>query len=484
VADEPDVQAGQDIDTLRAEVTDLRRQLDRTQSEKKGGIKRKLRSIVVVVLIVLGSVLTPIAAMTIYLRAFVLDTNEYLAVVGPLPKDPAVATALADQVTNQLFARVDVKNAIKEALPNKADFLADPLASSVKSATHAAAYMVAISDQFHEAWVRANRRVHQALVGILTGSGNSAVSADKSGKVTLDLHTLAVQVVDQLKASGLTVFDKVPVDKIGGQVTLFTAPGLVKVQGATSLLNTLAYVLPFLALACFVGAVGAANRGRRRRTLLYDGMGLAISMAVFAILLGLTRSYLLTAAEGHALNPNAAGVLFDAFLAVPKGWVRSLFVIGVVVTVLAWLAGPSRPAAAIRRSVVRAARWIAGLFTGRDWHLGSAGRWIGENEGPVECGIGLVGFIILVVWGSPGIGGALVVVLIIAALILLVHFVATRSRVAQAPGEGEGSSQLPSGDVGGDQGEAGPGDGDADRSQGGALTSGEAPSGVSPHGSG
>lgn len=343
MADEPDVQAGQDIDTLRAEVTDLRRQLDRTQSEKKGGIKRKLRSIVVVVLIVLGSVLTPIAAMTIYLRAFVLDTNEYLAVVGPLPKDPAVATALADQVTNQLFARVDVKNAIKEALPNKADFLADPLASSVKSATHAAAYKVAISDQFHEAWVRANRRVHQALVGILTGSGNSAVSADKSGKVTLDLHTLAVQVVDQLKASGLTVFDKVPVDKIGGQVTLFTAPGLVKVQGATSLLNTLAYVLPFLALACFVGAVGAANRGRRRRTLLYDGMGLAISMAVFAILLGLTRSYLLTAAEGHALNPNAAGVLFDAFLAVPKGWVRSLFVIGVVVTVLAWLAGPSRP---------------------------------------------------------------------------------------------------------------------------------------------
>ena len=479
-----DEEEPQDVETLRAEVTDLRRQLDKTRAENKGGIKRKLRSIVVVVLIVLGSVLAPIAAMTIYLRAFVLDTNEYLAVVGPLPKDPAVATALADQVTNQLFARVDVKQAIENALPNSANFLADPLASTVKSATHAAAYKVAISDQFHSAWLQANRRVHQALVGILTGSSNSAVSADKSGKVTLDLHTLAVQVVDQLKASGLTVFDKVPTDKIGGEVVLFTAPGLVKAQGATNALNTLAYVLPFLSVACFVGAVAAARRGRRRRTLLYDGMGLAISMVVFAILLGLARSYLLTAAEGHSLNPSAAGALFDAFLEVPQGWLRILFAVGVLVTVFAWLAGPSRPAAAIRRYVVQAARWVGGLFTGRDWHLGPAGRWLGENEGPVECGIGLVGFIILVIWGSPGIVGALVVVLIVAALILLVHFVATRSRAEQALEGGHGPRDAPPSDAGGDLVGATKDDGDTGGGQEGALTSGGSASEVTPHGSG
>jgi len=465
-------------------VTDLRRQLDESRTEKRGGIKRKLRSIVVVVLIVLGSVIAPIAAMTVYLRAFVLDTNEYLAVVGPLPKDPAVATALADQVTNQLFARVDVKSAIEDALPNSANFLADPLASTVRSATHAAAYKVAISDQFHSAWIQANRRVHEALVGILTGSSNSAVSADKSGKVTLDLHTLAVNVVDQLKASGLTVFDKIPTDKIGGEVVLFTAPGLVKAQGATNALNALAYVLPFLSLACFVGAVGAARRGRRRRTLLYDGMGLAISMVVFAILLGLVRSYLLTAAEGHSLNPSAAGALFDAFLEVPQGWLRILFVVGVLVTVFAWLAGPSRPAAAIRRYVVRAARWIGGLFTGRDWHLGVAGRWLGQNEGPVECGIGLVGFLILIIWGSPGIVGALIVVLIVAALILLVHFVAARSRAEQALEEGHGPPDAPPGDAGGDLVEAKGGDEDAAARPSGALTSGGVASQASPHSSG
>jgi hypothetical protein len=482
VADEEE---RQDVETLRAEVTDLQRQLDQTRAEKKGGIKRKLRSIVVVVLIVLGSVLAPISAFTIYLRNFVLDTNEYLAVVGPLPQDPVFADGLATQITNQLFARVDVQNAIKDALPNRADFLADPLAGTIKSATHAAAYRVVSSDQFHTLWIQANRRAHEALVGVLTGSGNGALSADQSGKVTLDLHTLAVKVVDQLDASGMTVFNKIPVDKIGGEVTLFTAPGIVQLQGLTKTLNTLAYVLPFLSLACFLGAVGAANRGRRRRALYYDGMGLGISMAVFAILLGLVRSYLITAAaHGKVLNPNAAGILFDAFLAVPREWLRIMFGIGVAVSVLTWLAGSSRPAAAIRRSLVRAARWIGGLFTGRDWHLGVAGRWIGQSEGPVEFGIGFVGFLILIIWGSPGIVGALVVVLIVAALILLVHFVATRARAEQALEEGRGPPDGPPGEAGGDPVGPSKDDGHTGGGQEGALTSGGSASEVTPHSSG
>jgi hypothetical protein len=419
-----------EFEDLRHEVTRLQRELEETQRERAGRWRRRLRSVVAVCLIVVGCVLAPIACLTVFIRSIVLNTDEYLAIVGPLPKHEAIASVLADQVTHQLFSHVDVKAEIEHALPRRADFLADPLASTIMSTTRAATYKVVHSDRFYRIWVEANRRVHHVLVGVLTGTGGTAVAADHSGTVHLDLHTLAVNVVRALDAKGITVFNRIPVDKLGGQITLFHAPGLVKVQALTRALNTLAWVLPFVALACFIGAVAVA--WRRRQTLLACGFGLAASMGVLAVLVGLARSYLLDAAAGHALTPAAAAVLFDAFLDPPRSWLRILFVIGAVVAVSAWLAGPARPAVALRRGVATAAGRIARSMREKRWHLGTAGRWIGGNEGLVQVGLGVVAFVILVWWGSPGIGGALVVLAVAAALMLAVHEVGQRARRARA----------------------------------------------------
>jgi hypothetical protein len=395
---------------------------------------RSVRSVVAITLIVLACVLAPLAALTIFLRSVVLNTDEYLAIVGPLPGNPAVASVLATEATRQLFEGVNVKNEIETALPTRAKFLADPITSALHSAVHTAAYSIVTSDHFHKTWIAINRRVHHTLVGLLTETGGSTVTADRSGKVTLDLHQLTVQLVDSLDARGITIFNKVPVEKVHGEVTLFSAPGLVKAQGLTKALNALAWVLPFLALGCFV--VGIAFARRHRRALLGSGIGLAASMGVLAVVVGLLRSYLLTAAQHHSLTPAAATVLFDAFLNPPRDWLRILFIIGVVVALGAWLAGPARPAVALRRTVRKLARSSKRKLRDRDWRFGKFGKWVASNEGMIQGALGFIAFLILVIWGSPGIGDAILVLVVAGLAMLILHFIA-RSAKGAPRGEGD-----------------------------------------------
>ena len=128
------------------------------------------------VLIVLGCVLAPLAGVAVWARNQVTNTDRYVRTVAPLATDPAIQTAVADQITTQVFAYLDVQgltNQTVDALaaqgirPQLADRLrgfAGPLASGIQSLVRTEVNKIVQSQAFADAWVQANRVAHQALV--------------------------------------------------------------------------------------------------------------------------------------------------------------------------------------------------------------------------------------------------------------------------------------------------------------------------------
>src|SRR6478672_776488 len=60
------------------------------------------RSTIAMILIVLGSLLAPVAIVGWYVRAEILDTDRFVAVVTPLATDTAIQDALIDRVTVEI----------------------------------------------------------------------------------------------------------------------------------------------------------------------------------------------------------------------------------------------------------------------------------------------------------------------------------------------------------------------------------------------
>ncbi|HUO48263.1 MAG TPA: hypothetical protein VMU09_05470, partial [Acidimicrobiales bacterium] len=109
---------------------------------------------------------------------------------------------------------------------------------------------------------------------------------------------------------------------------------------------------------------------------------------------------------------------------------------GLAVAFVAWLAGPSRPAVALRRAPAKAYRWIDSGIRKQGWEFGTAGQWVAANRGPVQGGLVGLAFLLLVFWGNPGIGGVLIVAIVTGFLVLVVRNIAAKPPGEVGPGTG------------------------------------------------
>src|SRR5215471_9459624 len=110
------------------------------------------RRIVGAILLVVGIVLVPVSLSAVWVRNTLLDTDNYVATVGPLAGNSDIQHGVADRVTTALFPSGEAKKKIADALPQRAKVLAAPITSGLESVTNAAALKLAQSDQFRTLW--------------------------------------------------------------------------------------------------------------------------------------------------------------------------------------------------------------------------------------------------------------------------------------------------------------------------------------------
>jgi hypothetical protein len=422
-------------------------------AEPKGPRARRARGIIAWVLIVLASLLIPISVMSAWAINTVTNTDQYVATMAPLARNPVIINRLATKATDELFSSHVVQNKVTNALPAKAKPLVQPIVNQVKDYVHGVALQVLENERFGKLFDQLNRHTHDAVVDILTGKQSELTKRiEKGGAIVLNLSPALNQIIDKANARGVTLFN--PIKPLlsnantGLGLTVVSKEQVSKFSGLFNLLVKLGWTVPVTALV--LGILSIVIAVRRRKTLLRLSIGVALFTTLLLAVLSLGRHVFLHQANVHNLNQDVAGAVWDTLLRYLKTDFRWMLLATLVVAFFAWVFGPARYAVWIRRTVASGARWVADQARGLSGRAGGAaaeserarhvGAWIMEHL----TGLRIVGVIVaglFLVFNGNLTGWSILITLIVLGVYLgLLQLVAVWARKVSAPLSASGPS--------------------------------------------
>ncbi len=307
-----------------------------------------------IILIVIAAILVPVTIVARYTRGELLNTDRYVATVAPLAEQPAVQAALADRVTNEIVGAIDLPTLVENLTAQVGikgaqalgTLVTGPITDWLTSFIHTHVLQFLASPQFMKLWQEINRTAHTIVTNVLTGKKNTAVSTS-GDEVVLNIGPVVDAAKTQLVASGFALASKVP--SVNATFTLFQSDQLPKIQKYVRLLNTAATWLPWLVLLLLIAAI-AVSPNRRRAALI--GLIAAIVVLVLTLIgVQLARHKYVTELTAAGRSVPAGTAVFDDVLHYLIVAIWTTLIAAFVVAVWLWLAGPSRPAVAVRRGI-------------------------------------------------------------------------------------------------------------------------------------
>lgn len=371
------------------------------------------RRIVATALIVVGCVLAPVSVLAVWVHNTLLDTDQYVDTVGPLVDKPAVQDALANRITNAVISGADLEDRIADTLPERAQAAAPFIAQGARGVVNDVADRVVSSDQFATLWENVNRRAHTQVVALLEGKGTKRVSTE-SGKVVLQLGPVLDRVRRELDDRGITFFDDARKGRVPSSIVLIDSDGLKKAQNGVELLDKLAVALPIATVLLLAGGILLARD--RRRALLRSALGVALAMALVLTIFNLARTLYLDALPS-TVNRAAAADVYDQVLSFLRNALRTVFVLGLVVALAAWLTGPARAARRLREGVGDAVRKPAVPEA-----ISPVSAFVRSHRVGLRIAVVSVGLLLLVALTNPGPVAVLVIALLVLIGLLLVEY--------------------------------------------------------------
>jgi hypothetical protein len=423
---------------LSATERDELERLRLTDARRRGGRGRRTgRWVGAVALLLVGTLLAVVAVLAVFVRNQLLDTDRYVATVAPLAHDPAVQDAVADRLTDEVVTRVDLK-AIgdqaaawlrKQGAPPAVGALVTPAVNGASSFVHKQIQAIVRSDAFDTAWTEANRAAHRNLVSVLTGS-NDGVLRSSGTTVSVDVGALLATIRDKLVAQGFSLASRIP--DVHVEFTVFSSPDLPKLRGYVTALDTVATWLPWAALVLLALAVLVAP-GHRRAALLV-GAFLAVGGLLLLVALAIARAYALNNLPPSVQSPAAVTHVLDAVLARVRATYRVYVVVGAVVAVLAWFAGPARPAAWTRTAVLRGLDAAGAGLARTGIPLGGVPAVLLRWHAPIDLALLVLAVAGLLLAGiSAGAAVGFGIALLVAVLLVEVVARSARGRPVPAP---------------------------------------------------
>jgi hypothetical protein len=296
-------------------------------------------------LIVLTTLLTIVATFAVWANRQLLDPPNWSATSTRLLQNPEIRDVTANFAVDQLYANVDVAQLIGSALPKQLAPLAGPAAGALHTGAVRAANLALADARVQTLWARANLHAARALKTVIDG-GSGPVKV-QGGEVRLDLASVVEALARQLGLpSGIAA--KLPPSV--AQVRILKSDQIGLVQDIGRALRSLALWLS-IAVPLLFGLAIALARGWRRRAVM--NVGYALATAGFLVLLAraLVQSRVPASLVADAsIRPAAAATVSIAtsMLAEIAG---ELVLVGALLIIAAWLAGPARFAADFRRAL-------------------------------------------------------------------------------------------------------------------------------------
>jgi hypothetical protein len=290
-------------------------------------------------LIAFGVILLALANVTFWLRGTVLSTDGWVAAVGPLSRDETIANALGIYVVGEVFDTVDVASLISTLLPRQLESVAGPLTALLQGLGQDAVAAAIQTDQFNAVWVAANKAIHATAMEVLRGSGDLVYLQE--GQLTVDLSAVLGFVQDQFDLKSLGFLP----DDDWGRIVLLENRQVAIVQQMLNLIDGVGLALPLLAFGTLLLAWLVALR--RRRAVLWIGVGTAVIMVVSLVLFTFIPPAVLVSIRSPFVRA-LAGEIVTVVMRTLYTQTVLLLVIGLLLAAGAALAGPSERAVAIR----------------------------------------------------------------------------------------------------------------------------------------
>ena len=394
---------------------------------------KRWQRIVSIILLVVGFILVPLSAVAIWAHNQLTNTDRYVETVSPLASNQDIQQAVAARVVTALFDQVDPAKRIENALPSRAGFLGEPIANAMESYATDVTEKLLATDQFQQLWDAINRRAHDQLVALLTDDPGRAHGAFKidNGQVLLDLNPVIENVQKKLVDAGLSFLSDVKVPPVKRTIALINTEGLSEARSYMSLLDTLAWVLPVLGILALAGA--ALLVANRRRGTIRSALVLVAACALTLVLLAIARSLYLDAASSPGVNKDAASAVYDILIRNLRYGIIVLGLVGVIIALVAYFAGPSAPAKKARSLASSGISGARGKAEGMGYEPNALERFVGAHTRGIELGIGALAVVVLILWDRPGIGAVLFIAVVALLLVGVVEFLARGAQSTATP---------------------------------------------------
>ena len=223
----------------------------------------KPHSVAVHLLIALAALIMLVTAANVWVDRAALNSDNWVDASDQLLAEPAIREAIAVYVVDQLYTNVDVAAQLGDLLPGDLSGLSGALASALRNPATDAVDRLLATDQVAAIWSNANRITHQTIVNILEDDTRVEALSTANGNITLDVREVVVQLAADLGLPGAVV-DRIPAD--AGQITIIQSSELENLQTAVTIVQWGSWLLFFLVIAMYAGAIFLADGWRRVAT--------------------------------------------------------------------------------------------------------------------------------------------------------------------------------------------------------------------------
>jgi hypothetical protein len=352
----------------------------------------KKRGLLVWSLLVLATILLFVSSLTVWSKRQLLDDDAWADSSAQLLANDEVRGAIAQKLSDGLFQRVDVEAQLRERLPERSQGAAPALAAALQNTVGpAAADRLLQRPRVQTLWENANKRAHAAVVRVLEGKelGKNGNISTANGEVTLDLRPAITRLATRL---GVEDKLKANADPAAGQLVIMKSSQLEAAQTAVKILKALSSLLLIAVVALYALAIYLAQ-GRRRLLLGATGASLVFVGLVIASLRRFLGGVIVDSLVKTEANKQPVRVIWSLETSVMRDIAIILVVYGALVLLATVLAGPNRPAVALRR-------WLAPSF---------------RHHPIVVWATALAIFLILLAWGPTAGDRQLLGVALLAA---------------------------------------------------------------------
>jgi hypothetical protein len=293
-------------------------------------------------LLVAGGIAAVLTIFSVWAARQLLDEDRWDDTTTALVADPAVQTALANYLVDQLYDNVDLSGRLQQVLPPRLDPLAGPATGALRDPLTNAVQRLLASPPVQNAWNKAASLTHQQFINLVEERGK-ALRTPNGGGVVLDLKVLLVEIGQKL---GLPITgERLPAG--AGVITILTPNQLHAMQTIVNLLRILAWGFLALTVVLLAAAVWLA-RGHRREVLVNATLTVIIAGILVLLLRRIVGNQVIGDLGGTATSQAAANQVWWIGTSVLAQVARTLLLLAIVLLIAGFLAGPAKWATRVR----------------------------------------------------------------------------------------------------------------------------------------